>query len=78
MTAISTNTPVKGQLNAARPTFFRRIVAFTAQYRTFLETHRELSGLSDRNLADLGLARGELVAKSWVAGEAARDAILKR
>ena len=38
-------------------TFFREMSVFNAQYRVYRTTIRELSALSDRDLADLGLSR---------------------
>ncbi len=37
--------------------FFKEMSAFNAQYRVYRETVRELSVLSNRDLADLGLNR---------------------
>jgi len=37
--------------------FFARIARAFADYRAFLETRAELDALSDRELADLGIAR---------------------
>ncbi|MFD0980821.1 DUF1127 domain-containing protein [Tropicimonas aquimaris] len=47
--AINGNSALTGVLGAARTRL--------AQYRLYRQTVRELSSLSDRNLADLGLSR---------------------
>ena len=40
--------------------FVARLRQAVADYRTYRETRRELEGLSDRLLADLGIDRGSI------------------
>ena len=58
--------------------FARRVQAFIATYREarleqqkFNETFRELNGLSDRELADIGIRRGDIedIARAHVASK---------
>ncbi len=50
-------------------------VAARARFRAYMRTHAELSGLSDRELADIGIARADI---SSVAYEDAYDPDLRR
>ena len=68
----STHRPVQGislwqRLSALRSTLSER----AARERLYRSTIRELDGLSDRDLADLGIARGNVRS---VAHEAAHQA----
>lgn len=47
----------------------RNIGRTLAQYRTFRATFAELQGCSDRQLADMGFARGDLTRVAYEAAE---------
>ncbi len=47
--------------------FFRSVQERFARYRVYRETMLELSGLSDRELADLGISRATIKAVSYEA-----------
>jgi uncharacterized protein YjiS (DUF1127 family) len=53
-------TRAQSALNARWETLLSDIRARRARRRVFRSTHSELSALSDRELADLGLARSEI------------------
>lgn len=53
--AIRSSAAITG--SSAVSTLFGAARARFAQYRTYRQTVQELSSLSDRNLADLGLSR---------------------
>ena len=54
MTTLATNTP------AAAPSFLSRMTAAFKTRRQKAMTRRELSALSDRDLDDIGITRGDI------------------
>ena len=53
-------TRAQSALNARWDSIMTDIRAYRARRQVFRSTHWELSALSDRDLADLGLARSEI------------------
>ena len=60
MADITTNPPVQAGLNKRFQAALKSLTARYAQYRVYRETMNELQGLSNRELADLGLSRSEI------------------
>lgn len=56
MTAISTNTPVNANVSTAGRGLFRRLLDNYA----YMQTMRTLSLMSDRELSDVGIERGDI------------------
>ncbi|MCL4065390.1 DUF1127 domain-containing protein [Pseudomonas sp. GX19020] len=59
MTAIS-QTRVSASSAASQPSFFARLIAGVREWNELRLTRKALSVLSDRELADIGLHRGEI------------------
>lgn len=71
--AYLTTTSATGSTFGERATAaFQNLAASYKQYRLYRETYDELSALSNRELADLGLNRSNL---NQVARESARNAL---
>ena len=51
--------------------FIKAILDVIAQYRSFNATYKELSGLTDRDLKDIGISRGDIARIALGASEAA-------
>ena len=47
------------------------LIRFLQRWRRYNRSLRELSRLSDRELADIGLTRGDIAAVSWCAAHSA-------
>lgn len=47
------------------------VIRFLRRWRRYNQSIRELSRLSDRELTDIGITRGDIAAVSWHAGQAA-------
>jgi uncharacterized protein YjiS (DUF1127 family) len=47
------------------PVFLAKIVRFFRAWWRYNESVRELSGLGDRELADIGISRSEIPAVAW-------------
>ena len=60
--AASINTPVRA---SAQDGVLANLMARYARYRTYRTTLEELSALSNRELADLGMNRSQLRAIAW-------------
>lgn len=46
------------------------IIRFLRSWRRYNQSVRELSRLGDRELADIGISRGEIPAAAWQAAQA--------
>ncbi|WP_411839585.1 hypothetical protein [Paracoccus sp. ME4] len=80
MTAISTNPTGLARLSKTRraPGFLARILSLLVQYDAFHGELERLRRKSDRDLADIGISREDLVGVAWKAAEARRAAYLGR
>lgn len=61
------NTAATGSVTTTLTGFVSAVLERVARYRVYRETMVELSGLSDRELADLGLSRANLRSVSYEA-----------
>jgi uncharacterized protein YjiS (DUF1127 family) len=50
---------------------FTNLIRFLQRQRRYSRSLRELSRLSDRELADIGLTRGDIAAASWSTAQSA-------
>lgn len=82
MTAITMNAAgskaTKAKAEARKPGLFWRLLSLVVQYDAFHSEYDRLKRKSDRDLADIGLSRGDLVQLAWKGGEERRAAWLAR
>lgn len=60
-----TTAPVFGGLRATLDARIEERVTGRARFREYLRTHAELSALSDRELGDIGIGRGDISATAY-------------